>query len=72
MAGPVESHGPPRGRAAMEELGHLLLAEENTQSVLQRVVDLVKRGMPDGAEASITLVRNDQATTAAFTGELAS
>jgi GAF domain-containing protein len=71
MAGPVESHGPPRGRAALEELGRLLLAEENTQSVLQRVVDLVKRGMPEGAEASITLVRNDQATTAAFTGELA-
>ena len=58
-------------RAALDELGHLLLAAEDTQSVLQKVVDLVQQVMPQGAEASITLVRDQQATTAAFTGELA-
>jgi GAF domain-containing protein len=58
-------------RAALDELGRLLLAQENIQSVLQRVVDLIKQVMPEGAEASITLLRDQQATTAAFTGELA-
>ena len=58
-------------RAALDELGRLVLAEENTASVLQRVVDLIKRVMPEGAEASITLIREGQPTTAAFTGPLA-
>ena len=71
MAGPIDGASSPRTRAALDEVGHLLLAEESTQSVLQRVVDLVQRAMPVGVEASITLMRNEQATTAAFTGELA-
>lgn len=71
VAGPVHDQGPPRMRAALDELGHLLLAAEDTQSVLQKVVDLVQQVMPQGAEASITLLRDQQATTAAFTGELA-
>jgi GAF domain-containing protein len=71
VAGPIDGASSPRTRAALDELGHLLLAEESTQSVLQRVVDLVQRAMPVGIEASITLMRNEQATTAAFTGELA-
>jgi GAF domain-containing protein len=71
VTGPVEPQSPPRTRAALDELARLLLAQERTQSVLQRVVDLVKQVMPAGAEASITLLRNEQATTAAFTGELA-
>jgi GAF domain-containing protein len=71
VTGPVEPQSPPRTRAALDELARLLLAQESTQSVLQRVVDLVKQVMPAGAEASITLLRNEHATTAAFTGELA-
>jgi GAF domain-containing protein len=71
VTGSVEGPSPPRTRAALDGLAGLVLAEENTQSVLQRVVDLVKQAMPAGAEASITLLRNEQATTAAFTGELA-
>jgi GAF domain-containing protein len=71
VAGPVHDQGPPRMRAALDELGHLLLAAEDTQSVLQKVVDLVQQVMPQGAEASITLLRDQQATTAAFSGQLA-
>jgi GAF domain-containing protein len=71
VAGPAHDQSPPRMRAALDELGHLLLAGEDTQSVLQKVVDLVQQLMPQGAEASITLLRDQQATTAAFTGELA-
>src|SRR3712207_4181762 len=62
---------PTNTRAALDGLARLVLAEENTQSVLQRVVELVKQTMPAGAEASITLLRDEQATTAAYTGELA-
>jgi GAF domain-containing protein len=38
--------------------------------VLQRVVDLLQQVMPTGAEVSITLVRGERPTTAAFTGQL--
>jgi GAF domain-containing protein len=71
VADSAEGPDPPRTRAALDGLAGLVLAQENTQSVLQRVVDLVKQAMPDGTEASITLMRNEQATTAAYTGELA-
>lgn len=71
MTGSADDRSTPSTRAALDGLARLLLAEENTQSVLQRVVDLLKQVMPEGAEASITVLRNHQATTAAFTGELA-
>ena len=71
MTGPSEKQGHPRTRAPLDELGRLLLTQQNTQSVLQRVVDLVQQAMPPGAEVSITLVRGDHPTTAAFTGQLA-
>jgi GAF domain-containing protein len=59
-------------RAALDGLARLLLAEQDTPSLLQRVVDLVEQWMPAGAQASITLLRHQRATTAAFSGELAS
>lgn len=71
MTGSAEDPSTPGTRAALDGLARLLLAEENTQSVLQRVVDLVKQVVPAGAEASMTVLRNQQATTAAFTGQLA-
>jgi GAF domain-containing protein len=55
----------------LDGLAGLVLAEEDIQSVLQRVVGLVEQAMPTGAEASITLLRHEQVTTAAFSGELA-
>jgi GAF domain-containing protein len=71
VTGPAENQSPPRTRAPLDELGRLLLAEQNTQSVLQRVVDLARQAMPTGAEVSITLIRGEHPTTAAFTGQLA-
>jgi GAF domain-containing protein len=71
MTGPGETASSSRPRAALDELGQLLLSEQTTQSVLQRVVDLVQRAMPPGAEVSVTLLRGERPTTAAFTGELA-
>lgn len=59
---------PQRARAAIDELALLVLDRESTQSVLQRVVDLVARVMPAGSEVSITVVRNERPATAAFTG----
>jgi GAF domain-containing protein len=72
MTGPADASSASRTRAALDTLARLLLAHENTQSLLQRVVDLVPQVMPPGAEASITLLRNQQATTAAFSGPQAS
>jgi GAF domain-containing protein len=71
VTGPVDSRSSPRTRAALDELALLLLDEESTQSVLQKVVHLVQRVMPDGAHVSITLLRDDQASTAAFTDQFA-
>jgi hypothetical protein len=71
MIDPTANDSPPLTRAALDELGRMLLAEQTTQSVLQRVVDLAQQAMPTGAEVSITLVRGEQPATAAFTGPLA-
>lgn len=71
MTGPADRPSPPRARAALEELGQLLLAQHTQSSVLQRIVELVQQAMPAGAEVSITLVRDEHPTTGAFTGPLA-
>jgi GAF domain-containing protein len=71
VTGPADGSSPPRTRAALDELGRLLLAGHSPPWVLQRIVDLVARAMPAGVEVSITLVRGEQPTTAAFTGQLA-
>jgi GAF domain-containing protein len=71
VTGPADPPSPTRTRAALDDLGQLRLDEHTTPSVLQRIVDLVQQSMPAGAEVSITLIRDDQPTTAAFTGRLA-
>ncbi|NEK56500.1 ANTAR domain-containing protein [Geodermatophilus sabuli] len=71
MTGSAGASGTPGIREALGELAGLLLAEENTQSVLQRIADLVTHVMPENSEASITVMRDQQAMTAASTGELA-
>jgi GAF domain-containing protein len=71
VTGPEGDLNPAGTQAALDELGRLLLAEQDMQSVLQRVVDLLTQLMPEGAEASITVLRDQRATTAAFTGERA-
>jgi GAF domain-containing protein len=70
VTGPVD-RSSPRTRAALGELGRLLLPELSSPSVLQRIVDLLAQAMPAGVEVSITLMRGEQPTTAAFTGQLA-
>ena len=70
MTGPTDRTSPPT-RAALGDLCRLLLAEETRPSMLRRIVDVVQQAMPVGAEVSITLVRDERPTTAAFSGELA-
>lgn len=71
MTGPADPSTPPRTRAALDGLGQLLLGEHTTPSVLQRIVELAQQAMPAGTEVSITLVRDEQPTTAAFAGQIA-
>ena len=71
MTGPTDPSSLPRTRAALDDLGQLLLDDHTTPSVLQRVVDLVKQSMPAGVEVSITLIRDERPATGAFTGQLA-
>ena len=71
MTGPPDPSSPPRTRAALDDLGQLLLGEHSTPSVLQRIVELAQQAMPAGAEVSITLIRDERPTTAAFAGEVA-
>ncbi len=71
VAEPMDSPSAQRTRSTLDELAFLLLEGESTQSVLQEVVESVQRVMPDGADVSITLLRNDRAITAAFTGQRA-
>lgn len=55
-------------QAALDELALLPLDEESPRTVLQKVVGLVARVMPGGSDVSLTVVRNEQPTTAASTG----
>jgi GAF domain-containing protein len=59
---------PQQTRAALDELALLVLDQQSTQTVLQKVVDLVARVMPADADVSVTVVRNETLTTAAYTG----
>ncbi len=56
---------------AFAELGQLSFGDTSLDALLQRIADLAKQVIPGVAEASISLVANDKATTAAFTGKLA-
>jgi GAF domain-containing protein len=57
--------------AAFEELGRTSLPTSSTQTVLQKVADLSKRVLPGSIEVSVTLLSQDKATTAVYTGTLA-
>jgi GAF domain-containing protein len=63
-----ETQRRQRVQAALDELALLPLDEESPQTVLQKVVGLVARVMPEGSDVSLTVVRNEQPTTAASTG----
>lgn len=71
MTGWLDEANPPGTRGALDELARLVLAEEDVQSVLERVLGLLAAVLPAGAEASVTVLRDQRPTTAAATGELA-
>jgi len=56
---------------AFEELGRIPLPESSTQEVLQKVAELSKQVLPGSLEVSVTLLSQDRATTAVYTGKLA-
>ena len=57
--------------AAFAELASISLGKESMTSVLERVSGLAKKTIPGVAEASVSLISHDKATTAAYTGALA-
>jgi GAF domain-containing protein len=61
----------PAARAAREELGSAALSEQSLPSMLQTAVDVVKRVMPKGTEASVSVLIADKPTTFVYTGQLA-
>jgi len=56
---------------AFAELGRIALGEESMESVVGRVALLAKQTIPAVTESSVSVVVNDEATTAAYTGTLA-
>jgi GAF domain-containing protein len=53
------------------ELAAIVYSGETLQSVLERVAQIAKRALPGADEVSVTLIRDDEPFTAAFTGQLA-
>lgn len=58
-------------RDAFAQLGRLSFDDTSMHELLQRVAELSKQVIPGVAEASVTLLADDKATTAAHTGPLA-
>lgn len=71
VTGPESVDISQRARAALHQLAVLELDQETTQTVLQRVVELLQQVMPEGSEASMTVIRAGRPATAAFTGQRA-
>jgi GAF domain-containing protein len=62
---------PSGVRDAFAELGRVSFADTSMDALLDRIAALAKRVIPGVADASVSLVLHDKATTAAFTGRLA-
>jgi hypothetical protein len=58
-------------RDAFTQLGTLSFENTSMEVMLQRIAELAKHVIPGVAEASVSLIANDKATTAAYTGRLA-
>jgi GAF domain-containing protein len=61
----------PDPRDAFTELGRLSFENTTMEAMLQRIAELAKQVIPGVAEASVSLIENDKASTAAYTGRLA-
>jgi GAF domain-containing protein len=63
---------PPRDpRAAFAELSKIMLGEQPLSSTLERVAELAKETIPGAADVSVTLLKDGEVASAAFTGPLA-
>ncbi|MGY1753594.1 ANTAR domain-containing protein [Blastococcus sp. SYSU D01042] len=58
-------------RSAFDELGRLSFAEHSLESVVRTVTELTTRVLPGERIASVTIVRGDQPSTVAASGDLA-
>ena len=58
-------------RDAVTELARLSFDDISMDAMLQRIAELAQQLIPGVAEASVSLIANDKATTAAYTGRLA-
>jgi GAF domain-containing protein len=65
----VITAAPLEPQAAFLELGTIRFDNTDLDGVLLRVAELAKRTVPNTADVSVTLVRNEKPFTAAFTGE---
>jgi GAF domain-containing protein len=66
-----DSNSSSDARDAFAELARITLDTESMESVLQRIAELAKQVLPGAAEVSVSLISNDKASTAAYTGRLA-
>ncbi|MBG6100187.1 MULTISPECIES: GAF and ANTAR domain-containing protein [Micromonospora] len=57
--------------AAIFELGQIKLGETDLSGVLTQVSELARRTIPGAEEVSVTLMKQESAHTAAFSGEMA-
>ncbi len=58
-------------RDAVAQLGDLSFEDTSLDAMLERIAHLAKRVIPGVAEASVSLVENDKASSVAYTGRLA-
>lgn len=69
MSGATISTPALEPQEAFAALGQIRFDDNDLDSVLMRVAELAKRTVPRVADVSVTLVRGQDAFTAAFTGE---
>ncbi len=63
---------PPQDpRVAFAELSKIMLGEQPLSATLTRVAELARQTIPGAAAVSVTLLRDDQVESAAFTGPIA-
>ncbi len=63
---------PPQDpRIAFAELSKIMLGEQPLSATLTRVAELARQTIPGAAAVSVTLVRDDEVESAAFTGPIA-
>jgi GAF domain-containing protein len=71
VSSPDEPPSPRDAREAFEELARLSLRDESLDSVLQRVAELARGAIPAASAVSVTVVSEESATTAAYSGRAA-